>query len=134
LSCNFAKVNVLISFGIKLNGCIEFKAFSLLNINLNQLVMGTIVKNKTGTGNLKCNCSSWLAHWERFSMQKAYKCSVIKCWRYYELVGAHVYQTDSANKEIYIVPLCVEHNKSEEELDIGTTLLIPSDVSKTCGK
>jgi hypothetical protein len=105
----------------------------LLNINLNQLVMGTIVKNKTGTGNLKCNCDSWLEHWERFSRQKAHYCSVASCWKN-NIVGAHVIQVYSTDKDTYVVPLCEEHNKSTEELNVGTTILISSNVSKTCAK
>jgi hypothetical protein len=95
--------------------------------------MGTKVKNKKGTESLKCNCVSWLAHWERFSKQKASNCSVMGCWDT-DLVGAHVNQVYSTDYETYIVPLCRGHNKSDDILDVGSTILISSNVSKTCGK
>jgi hypothetical protein len=95
--------------------------------------MGIIVKIKKGTGDRICHCDNWLAHYERFSKQKANYCSVSTCWRT-DIIGAHVYQVDSSNKNVYIVPLCKEHYKSTQALDVGIHLLISSDVKETCGK
>lgn len=91
------------------------------------------VKNKEGTKDLKCYCASWLAHWERFSGQIATYCKEVNCWSR-DLVGSHVIKVDSNDQKTYIVPLCKAHNKSTEEIEIGTTTLVSANVQETCGR
>jgi hypothetical protein len=71
------------------------------------------IKNINGTAENRCSCGSWLNHWERFSRQVAYTCSVPGCKKS-EIVGAHV--QISGDQNWYICPLCSSHNKQSDEL------------------
>ncbi len=76
------------------------------------------VKNLSGTSEEKppIPYASWLDYWENYKGRKAKKCSALNCENDAN-VGAHVINTDSIDFNIYIVPLCYEHNnKSEESL------------------
>lgn len=80
--------------------------------------------NLKGTGENSCNCSSWIAHWEKFSEETAYECSVKGC-NEVGVLGAHIksygiaatseYGEDLSNKH-FIVPMCDSHNKQEDVL------------------
>jgi hypothetical protein len=55
------------------------------------------IRNINGTSQKKCNCGSWLKHWEKFSMQTASFCPVENCLEM-DLNGAHVQKDDSKEK------------------------------------
>lgn len=89
------------------------------------------VTNLKGTSDEKCNCSSWLEHWQRYGGNNEVRlCSVLRCKEAME-VGAHV--KDTYRRE-GLVPLCQKHNKSTEELDVGSVALVSASVVGTCMK
>ena len=66
------------------------------------------------------------------STQMLQHCSVVKCTNPAE-VGAHVIKQGSKDLTQYIVPLCQEHNKSTDVLDIGNeTDLVFANKNFTC--
>jgi hypothetical protein len=94
------------------------------------------VKNINGTSTRACSCGSWLQHWRNFSKTPLPRfCAEIACPGPPEL-GAHVQRADSADQNWYIVPLCHLHNaKTSESIEISErTVLVPANVSLTCGK
>ena len=91
------------------------------------------VKNIKGTSDKKCNCKSWLAHWELHSESKANQCSVVGCV-YEAKVGAHVILCDSSNKNHYIVPMCVNHNHIEDKCLTIDKELISANAQETCAQ
>lgn len=96
--------------------------------------MSIKVKNINGTSNNKCNCSSWLQHWEKFSKKNAGLCVERICRQNAEH-GAHVQKDDENDNNWYIIPLCASHNLKADELQImDTTTLVSANVSNTCGK
>lgn len=95
--------------------------------------MAIKVKNQKSKEQFKCNCGSWLAHWEKFSYNKAEYCSVVSCLSK-DLVGAQVINFDSADDNVYIIPLCKMHSESSEVLEIMRITFISSNVKVTCGK
>ncbi|MGB3946892.1 MAG: hypothetical protein WBM13_02800 [Bacteroidia bacterium] len=93
------------------------------------------IKNINGTSENKCKCGSWLKHWETFSKQKTEYCcvSVPNCTNK-DIVGAHVQKDTLSDNNWYIIPLCNEHNKSKEILEVSDTRpLISANVKNTCG-
>ena len=74
------------------------------------------VKNLSGTSDDRppLPWSSWLEYWEFCTRRKAIKCSVISCNNNPD-VGAHVVNNDSIDFNVYIVPLCYEHNNKSDE-------------------
>ncbi|NOR44521.1 MAG: hypothetical protein GQ534_02960 [Candidatus Delongbacteria bacterium] len=91
-----------------------------------------IVKNLKNTSDNTCKCNSWIDHWERYTKNNAIFCSVQKCVDQAK-VGAHVLKVSSTDKDWYIVPLCYSCNKSDNNLDIGSTSLALANVNDTCG-
>jgi hypothetical protein len=89
-------------------------------------------KNVKNTSNDKCKCESWLAHWERFSGQRANKCARNNC-NERATDGAHVSRF-FLNDEIYILPLCHKHNLDYNSLIDTEINPVSADISKTCGK
>ena len=91
------------------------------------------VKNLHGTskGSHHCKCcNSWLEHWEKHLI-KAYEC--MSCHTNYavtQLVGAHVQKSTGTDKKWYIIPLCKKCNKSDGELVIDDSYLVPVDACK----
>lgn len=91
------------------------------------------VKNINGTSDNSCKCTSWLAHWEKFSGTKAGTCAEKSCLSQ-ATVGAHV-QKQVTDMAWYIIPLCATHNKKAAEIDLyGDPKLVSANVSQTCGK
>ncbi|MGL4602374.1 MAG: hypothetical protein ACRCVE_13070 [Plesiomonas sp.] len=92
------------------------------------------VRNINGTSSHQCHCGSWLAHWEKFSKKKAGCCSEMFCQNQAE-VGAHVQKEGILNQAWYIIPLCKHHNNQRgQSIDLYNPILIPANVSETCGK
>lgn len=102
------------------------------------------VKNIIGISDKKCKCRSWLKHWVNNSSKSIPpSCRVITCSEK-ELVGAHVkkinnthnirYVNNTTDNNRYIVPLCISHSKSNEELDIVDGYLVSANKSETCAK
>jgi hypothetical protein len=93
-----------------------------------------LYKNLNDTSDNRCNCASWLRHWEFFSRRKAERCSVTHCNRV-DLVGAHVQKSFSTvDRSWFIVPLCIEHNNHNGHLHIDDTIpLVSANVQETCG-
>lgn len=92
------------------------------------------VKNINGTAQLSCSCTSWLAHWERFSGQTATYCCEEKCLNK-DLVGAHVQMEGSNNGKWYIIPLCNAHNRAGGSLTIiDAYKLVSANKAETCAK
>ena len=93
------------------------------------------VKNINGTSENTCKCNSWLAHWEKFSGEKANTCVEASCMEKATL-GAHVQKSTSTDSHWYIVPFCSSHNSQKgQELSLyNAPTLISANVSKTCGK
>ena len=92
------------------------------------------IKNVKGTSDRSCYCGSWYNHWSKFSGQYSAYCQVNGCINK-NPVGAHVKHAYGNDNRIYIYPLCNEHNKSEEILEVSDSYkMVSSNVSETCGK
>jgi hypothetical protein len=89
------------------------------------------VKNLPNTGDKKCKCQSWYAHWYNSSKYEKKNCSNLKCNRKVD-DGAHVQKYNSTDKKHYIVPLCHKCNMSDKIIDIGTTHLAWANKLQTC--
>jgi len=84
-----------------------------------------IVKNLNGTADNGCKCTSWLAHWKKFSGNSVSTCTVKGCAGT-DLVGGHVQKDSTTDRAWYIIPICRACNgKKGQDLDIraGTTLV-----------
>jgi len=92
------------------------------------------IRNVNNTSQKKCNCGSWLKHWEKFSKQTASFCPVENCLEM-DLEGAHVQKDDSKDKNCYIYPLCGKHNATKEKsLEVSDIYkLVSANISETCG-
>lgn len=92
------------------------------------------VKNLNGNTAAKCKCSSWLAHWLRYSGQRASKCSVLGC-THTDLVGGHIQLEGGFDSAWYVIPICKSCNqKSGQGLNISDTVtLVTAIPSHTCG-
>jgi hypothetical protein len=92
------------------------------------------IRNVNGTSQNKCNCGSWLKHWENFSKQKANFCPVKNCLEM-DLIGAHVQKDDSKDENWYIYPLCKKHNATKEKsLEVSDIYnFVSANVRETCG-
>ena len=92
------------------------------------------VKNINGTAQNRCNCGTWLSHWEKFSGQKAIFCQADGCINT-DLVGAHVQKGGGdPDQSWYIYPLCNRHNQYKGELDVSDSFeLVSANVEETCG-
>ena len=64
-----------------------------------------------------------LQYWSEKSKQPAVCCSVLFCYNH-DIEGCMVQRTDCNDKQIYLVPLCSEHRKSFNKMEIGNTKLI----------
>ena len=94
----------------------------------------TKVKTVSGSADKSCNCGSWLEHWENFCGNKAILCSAILCLER-QLVGAHVKKVYLTENARYIIPLCQQHNQSENMIEIsGNYILVSADPKETCEK
>lgn len=93
-----------------------------------------LVKNIHGTGERKCKCGSWLAHWEKGSGKTAKYCCVKNCGSSAD-VGGHVL-LGNAGQSHYIVPLCNSHNlENGAVLDVFDGVNpVSANVSETCGR
>jgi hypothetical protein len=92
-----------------------------------------LIKNIPGTSDRKCKCSSWLNHWLKFSRQRTDYCQVIGCFN--TPIGAHVRYADGPDNKEYIFPLCDEHNKTDEILNVSDIYqMISANQSETCDK
>ncbi len=92
------------------------------------------VKNLNGTSVIRCKCTSWLAHWLRYSGQKASKCSVLGCTNR-ELVGGHVQMDSPGDTAWYVIPVCKScSQKTGQALNISDQVPLVSAIpSHTCG-
>lgn len=92
------------------------------------------VNNINGTSDYKCNCASWLAHWEKFSGLSIDYCPAKGCLEK-ELVGAHVQKDSDTDKSWYIIPLCRKHNgETGKSLTVSNSCtLVSANVNNTCG-
>lgn len=91
------------------------------------------VKNVNGTSQKDCKCGSWLQHWLNYSGQKADSCKVKGCTNT-DLLGVHVQKNVSYDRNWYIVPLCREHSKKSDLLELEDgTYLVSAHKSLTCG-
>lgn len=84
------------------------------------------VKNYPGSSRWKApkGYSSWLAYWEDHK-GKAKECQAFDCSTKTNLVGAHVQKVNSADKGVYIVPLCSGCNQRTDEFDVSAWKLLP---------
>ncbi|MCO6499261.1 MAG: hypothetical protein J5I47_02670 [Vicingus serpentipes] len=101
---------------------------------INKKMSGIItVKNISIESTEKCNCGSWLNHWNNFNNKPPVFCSEIRCTHMFHLFGAHVQKVED-DENWYIIPLCEKHGRSDEELVINNFVkFIPADINKTCG-
>jgi len=93
------------------------------------------VHNLNGTAPNKCDCGSWLVHWQRFSGQTANHCVVIGCTNPHT-VGGHVQKGSISDRGWYIIPLCSSCNaKRGETFSIYDDVeLVSVNVNITCRK
>jgi len=92
------------------------------------------IKNINGISDNTCSCRSWLKHWKKFSNQTVTYCPVLGCLNI-DLIGAHVQKATGDENKWYIYPLCNEHNKSTDVLEVsGSYSLVSANRSETCGK
>ena len=89
------------------------------------------VRNIKGTSNNRCNCDSWISHWEKYARRKPKFCSEINCMNR-KLFGAHIQRVDSESNEWFIIPLCAAHNNSKEILRINKTNFVSANITFTC--
>jgi|AntAceMinimDraft_1070359.scaffolds.fasta_scaffold08600_5 hypothetical protein len=75
-------------------------------------------RNKSGTTDRDCRCGSWSQHWLNFS-NTAWPgtCSVLGC-KTWPGHGGHVYSNSDPNRHEFIVPLCAQHNGSDESFGL----------------
>lgn len=90
------------------------------------------VKNIKNTADKKCNCGSWLQHWQNVTKKRIPPCCREIICQNKDLVGAHVIKVDSTDNDTYIVPLCQMHNISEEEIEIMDGYLVSANKSEIC--
>lgn len=90
--------------------------------------------NINGTSDNTCKCTSWKAHWEKYSGEKFGTCVEKTCLND-ATVGAHV-QKEGSDDHWYIIPLCDTHNgKHGETLELyQTPKFVSANVAETCGK
>ena len=96
------------------------------------------IKNANGTAERSCKCSSWLAHWEKYTYLRASTCCVYGCNNKAE-VGAHITRPMAQSEEYkthpYIVPMCKSHNSQlgQTFTSKSNTSFVWANVSETCG-
>lgn len=101
--------------------------------------MAIKVKNIKGTSDNKCNCDSWMDHWEIETGKTAYKCIIKDCPNEAKH-GGHVKRVDIDSNKWYIIPLCPSHNnwkkEDEEELKdwVKSAHLAKANTNETCSK
>jgi hypothetical protein len=93
------------------------------------------IKNIRGTSDNDCKCSSWIAHWEKYSEQRVLYCAEASCLNTENIVGAHV-QKVGADNNWYIIPLCKKHNAEVQlELEISNAYnFVSANKAETCEK
>jgi len=92
-----------------------------------------IVKNINGTSESTCTCGSWLNHWKAYSGQPLPTYCVERRCMKTPTLGAHVQKGSSTDRAWYIIPLCPDHNRKAESLDVSDSVaLVPANVSETC--
>lgn len=90
-----------------------------------------LVQNANGTSKFSpSGYSSWLEYWEGYNgkLQKfsLYKCPACGASHYRSgFCGAHVRKYNSADKSLYIVPICKECNSRTDKFDLSEDLLQP---------
>ena len=82
---------------------------------------------------VKCRCGNLFAHWKKFGHQDIRRCPVKGCSGT-DVKGMFVKKEDSEDSNTYILPLCSEHAKSSEVLEVLDSIrFVNSDFNKTCG-
>ncbi|MCC6448890.1 MAG: hypothetical protein IT215_09435 [Chitinophagaceae bacterium] len=90
------------------------------------------IKNLEGTAEKKCNCGSWLQHWDaQTSLKMPEYCVANNCTNKVE-VGAHVKQIGGSDDKHYIVPFCQSCNKSDKEFMVSSAYLVSANKTLTC--
>ena len=91
--------------------------------------------NLKATSDLECSCGAWIDHWKKFSGEMIARCAVISCNKATNIDGAHVMKIGASDRKTYICPLCREHNKSNDTLEIPDSFkLVSANKSETCNK
>lgn len=90
-------------------------------------------KNKAGTANRSCSCSTWKNHWMRCTKKSwPAKCSVQSCNNTATL-GGHVFHPQVTGERI--VPMCDSCNKLSGEFTLKGETSVPSaNKAITCEK
>jgi hypothetical protein len=73
-------------------------------------------------------CSTWYEHWERASQQWLICCAEHTCTKPISQ-GALVQKAEENDDKWYIVPLCKQHSKSNDILNIGDVELVAVDAT-----
>lgn len=90
------------------------------------------IKNLTGTSDKKCNCGSWLDHWDaQTALPMPKYCVSSGCTKKVE-VGAHVKKLDNTDDNHYIIPFCQSCNLSDKEFIVSDSYLVSGNQNKTC--
>ncbi|MFB3851757.1 MAG: hypothetical protein ACE14Q_07535 [Acidobacteriota bacterium] len=92
------------------------------------------IRNVGGINPELCRCGNWLNHWKNFSGQKIpYYCPVIGCGKS-KLSATFVQIVSGVDSGWYVVPLCEEHSKTENEiLEIDDYCkIVTANVNMTC--
>jgi hypothetical protein len=96
--------------------------------------MFVTVKNLNGSGEKKCKCGSWLAHWSNFAKEQPFFCANLDC-KLEAKDGAHVKRTNPNDNSHYIVPLCHACNTDRDaEFTVMASMLASANVAATCEK
>ena len=61
-----------------------------------------------GNKSSRCQCPSWMAHWEKCKGMKAIVCQEFHC-KNQDVVAAHVIKPMFSTQKTYVIPLCREH-------------------------
>lgn len=97
------------------------------------------IQNANSTAMRSCSCGGWLQHWEKYSKQKADRCSVAGCSKRAD-VGAHVTRpwakSDAYRTAPYIIPMCSSHNgqRGETFASKAPVTFVWANVTETCGR
>lgn len=91
------------------------------------------IKNLNGTSEKKCNCGSWLDHWDAQTALKMPEYCVSGICSNKVEDGAHVKKIGVNDESHYIIPFCRSCNLSKDkEFTVSSSWLVSANKSNTC--
>jgi hypothetical protein len=68
-----------------------------------------------GNKSSRCQCPSWMAHWEKCKGMKAIVCQEFHC-KNQDVLAAHVIKPMYSVQKTFVIPLCREHRAHTHEV------------------